>query len=245
VLAEDGALEGTLQLRLNGYHAFDMREKLDAAESESSSAASDAVEDTADAEDDVEVEIVEITGEDEPDEPLGVEATFVAPPAEVVGDEMYLTPFLAMQMEENPFERETRTFPVDFAYPFTRTYVADIEVPAGWEAIDLPFPVQLTIPSRAVSYQRLISFENGRLQLRAVLTVNRARVEPAEYPALRHLYDEIVATEAEAVVIARSDEAPAAMPAPEADASDAAEGTDEGGSDEGGSDEGGSGEGDG
>ncbi len=239
-LSEDGALEGTLQLRLNGYHAFDARERLDKAESDSPAAAGDAVEETADAEDDVEIEVVEVSGTDDPAEPLGIEATFVAPPAEVVGDEMYLTPFIAMQMEENPFERETRTFPVDFAYPFTRTYVAAITLPEGWEAVDLPEPVQMTIPSRAVTYQRLMSSENGQLQVRAVLSVGLARVEPAEYPSLRDLYDEIVAAETEAVVIARLAEAEVAAEAPadDAEAPVADSGPDDGGPDDGDSDEG-------
>ena len=211
-LTEDGGLSGQLQLRLTGYDAFAARERLTEAERGSPTAAADAVETAADAEEGVEIETVEVTGVDDPAAPLGVEATFVAPAAELAGDEMYVSPFVAMQMEENPFERETRTFPVDFAYPFTRTYVADIELPDGWSAIDLPDPVQMTIPSRAVTYQRIMSGESGRLQVRAVLTVARAQIDPSEYGALRDLYDEIVAAESEVVVVARAAGAVAGAP---------------------------------
>ena len=215
-LTEDGALTGDLQLRLTGYDAFDARVRLSEAESGSPSDAAEAVEETADAEEDVEIDVVEVIGVDTPEDPLSVKATFVAPSAEVVGDEMYVSPFVAMQLDENPFERETRTFPVDFAYPFTRTYVADISVPEGWQPIDLPDPVQMTIPSRAVTYTRTMAPRPGGLQVRAVLTVAASKVQPVEYPALRDLYDEIVAAETEAVVIARMAEAPAEAPTDEA-----------------------------
>ena len=198
-LGADGSLAGTLQLRLTGYDAFDARVQLAAAEA--GSASDEAVAEAADT--DVEIEVGEVTGVDDPAEPLGVEATFTAPAVEVVDGEMYLTPFVAMQMEENPFERETRLFPVDFAYPSTRTYVASFELPEGWEAVDLPEPVRLVIPSRKVSYQRFVAAEGGRLNVRSVLTIARSQVDAAEYPALRDLYDEVVATEAEAIVIAQ------------------------------------------
>ncbi len=203
-LAADGGLSGDLQLRLTGYDAFDARVRLAEAEAGPPNASADAVEEAADADDDVEIETVEVTGVDTLDQPLNVKATFVAPSAEGVGGEMYLTPFVAMQLDENPFERETRTFPVDFAYPFTRTYVADIELPEGWEPVDLPESVQMTVPSRKVTYLRSMAPRPGGLQVRAVLTVAGARVEAEEYPALRELYDEIVAAETEAVVIART-----------------------------------------
>ena len=206
-LGEDGALAGRLQLRLSGYDATAARVRLAEAEAGPPAAAGEAVAETADADDGVEIEVVEVTGVDEVDDDLNVTAAFDGVRAEVVGDEMYLTPFVAMQLEENPFERETREFPVDFAYPFERTYVANITLPEGWTAVDLPEPVRMTIPSRAVTYQRaMVSPFPNQLQVRAVLTVAASQVQPAEYPSLRDLYDEIVAAETEAVVIARASE---------------------------------------
>ena len=220
-LGADGAFAGDLQLRLAGYDATDARERL--AEAASSAASGEAVSEAADAEDDVEIVTVSVSGE--VGEPLSVEARFSAPGAEVVGDEMYLVPFVAMQLDENPFQRETRAFPVDYAYPSTRTYVADIDLPEGWEAIDLPDPVQLVLPSRRLSYQRVVGARPGGVQLRAVLTIRGAQIEPDEYQALRELYDEVVAIESEALVIARTGtpspaEAPATTDDPSGEGSD-------------------------
>ena len=127
-----------------------------------------------------------------------------------------------MQMDENPFERPTRSFPVDFAFPFTRTYVASITLPEGYQATELPAPMRMTTPSRSVSYSRVVGSEPGRLLVRAVLSVGQSQVSAQEYPALRQLYQEIVAAEAEAVVLVRTGEpGPPPAPAEMEDASDA------------------------
>ena len=227
-LAEDGTLSGELSLRFVGYDATHLRERLAEDEAESPSGSGAAVGEATDA-DEAEIETVSVSGE--VGEPFAVEATFRAPSAEVVGDEMYVVPFVAMQMDENPFEREARAFPVDYAYPRTRTYVANIDLPEGWAAVDLPDPVQMSIPSGSVSYLRVVGpSPDGRgVQVRAVMTVRGVQVQPDEYPALRRLYDEIVATEAEALVVARqpASAAPPSEPAaaggddPETEADDA------------------------
>lgn len=224
-LAADGRVDGTLALRLTGYDALDLRTELaadaDAAPVAAAAAAEEAAADAADAADNVDIETVSVKGLDDPYVPIDVESSFTTSAGEVVGDEIYFSPFVVMRLEENPFKRPSRTFPVDFAYPFTRTYVAQIALPEGMAVADLPAPVRLSTPSGAVTYQRMIGAVPGGLQLRAVLSVARAQVQPEEYASLRGLYDEVVALESEALVVAR---APAADVDAAADA-DAASGS--------------------
>ncbi|WP_412060920.1 DUF3857 domain-containing protein [Rubrivirga sp. IMCC45206] len=226
-LAPDGTLAGTLQLRLAGYDAFDARVAI--AQEAAASGTADALSDAADADESVAFADVVVTGIDSVDASLDLTASLTTAAAEVVGDEMYLTPFVVMQLEENPFQRETRTFPVDFAYPFKRTYVADIAIPDGWEAVDLPETVSLAIPSRKVRYQRFVSAAPGGVSVRTVLMVTESQVEADEYPALRELYDEIVATEAEALVLVRTGEPGPPPPAPPVDTPEPDAGDDAGG----------------
>ena len=221
-LHDDGRVDGTLTLRLNGYDARNLRARLareaaDAPAAAAAEAAEEAAAEAADAADAVDIETVLVKNLDDVYAPVDVESTFSTAAGDVVGDEIYLTPFVVMRLDENPFERPSRAFAVDFPYPFTRTYVAEIALPEGAEVADLPAPVSMTIPSGAVSYQRMIGTIPGAVQLRAVLRVAQAQVRPEEYGALRQLYDEIVATESEALVVAR-----AAAPAAPAEA-DAAE----------------------
>ena len=226
-VGEGGAVSGTVRLKLSGYAALEARTTLDEEDAGAPAAAAQAAaEEAADAPDGVAFSDVVVEGRDDPYAPLQLTSAFTAASAaEVAADEIYLTPFLVTQLDENPFERPTRTFPVDFAYPSTRTYVADLALPAGYAVEAVPAPVQLTVPSRAVSYTRAFVAEPGRLVVRASLSVAQAQVQPEEYAALRALYDEVVAAETEAVVLTRAAGPPPAPPAaadpatePEADA---------------------------
>ena len=228
-LDEAGSLEGTVQIRLMGYDAESARDRMaeSAADAPAQAAAqAETAADAADADDGVTIETVTVEGLDDIEAPLTMEATFQASAGEAIAGDLYLTPFVLMQLDENPFERTVRTFPVDFAYPFERTYVASITLPDGYAPDEVPAVLRLTTPSRAVSYTRVMAAEQGRLSVRAVLTVDRARIEPIEYPALRKLYDEIVAAEAEAVVLVRSEPPPAAPAAVGADETEAGAGLD-------------------
>ena len=145
--------------------------------------------------------MVSVSGIEDPDETIVVEAGITAQGAEHLGDDLYLTPFILMGIDENPFKLEQRTFPVDYSHAFTRTYTAQITLPDGYVPEELPDPVQLTIPGQGATYLRVYSFDNGALLVRARLQGNQVVFEPDLYPALRQLYDEIVAAETEAVVL--------------------------------------------
>lgn len=219
-LGLDGRLEGEMSLRLDGYPALALRTRLDDEAADAPAASAEATEEAAaeaaDATDSVALDlgVVSVEGVDDPDVPVSVRAPFTAQAAEVVGDEMYLTPFVAMQLDENPFERPTRTFPVDFAYPSTRTYTASFTVPEGYVPESLPESVRMAIPSRSVSYARRVGFANGQLQIQTVLEIAASSVMPEEYEALRALYDEVVAAETEAIVLVRAPDAAAPEAAP-------------------------------
>ena len=195
-LAADGRLTGELSLRLDGYDALRARGAL--AED---AAAPDAAAAAADADAALEITIAEVSGLDDPAAPLAVRAQVSAQAGEALGGEIYLSPFVAMRMEENPFQRARRAHPVDFAYPSKRVYLATVALPEGYALEAVPEPLQLTIPSRAVGYSRLIAEAGGQLQIRTALTIATSSVQPEEYPALRDLYSRIVAAEGEALVL--------------------------------------------
>ena len=213
-LGADGTLSGTLQLRLEGYDAQTARTRMAATAADAparAAADAQAVAEATDADDGVTIEAVVVKGVEDVDAPLNMTAVFSAAAGESVAGDLYLTPFVLMQLDENPFERPTRAFPVDFAYPFNRTYIASIVLPDGYTVDELPPSLRMTIPSQSVSYTRVASAEAGRLTVRAVLRVDQAQIQPEEYPSLRMLYDEIVAAEAEAVLLVRAEVAPASQ----------------------------------
>ncbi|HEX3009924.1 MAG TPA: DUF3857 domain-containing protein, partial [Bacteroidales bacterium] len=45
-------------------------------------------------------------------------------PFDMVGEKIYISPFLNEAVDENPLKQTERTYPVDFIYPFGRTYIS-------------------------------------------------------------------------------------------------------------------------
>ena len=211
-LSPDGTLRGGVSLRLGGYPALDFRARRDAeSESEAALGAADPGAGTA-----FELHDVRVTGGDDPYAPVVVRAECTARAAERIGDELYLTPFVMLRQEANPFLSAERTFPVDFAYPEVRSVQAVIRVPDGYGPEAVPEPVQVSLPSGAVGYTRLATFDAEAATLRVQATLSRAAssVGPEEYAALRALYDDVVAAESEVVVLVPTGAQPPAGAAP-------------------------------
>lgn len=228
-LAPDGTLSGTLALRLSGYDAVSMRRELREAAADGA-AASEAASEAAEAGDGMNLTVTDVRGTDDVHEPVHMEADLTAEVAAGVGETLYLDPFTTMGLDENPFKLQERTYPVDFAYPFTRTYVANITLPAGAVTDDLPSPLQIVTPDGGATYVRSIGRLGDVLQVQSRLQIRKTVFDSAEYPALRDFYDRVVASETEVVAVGLGG-GEAAVPeaaasedvAPEADAAETPE----------------------
>lgn len=51
---------------------------------------------------------------------------------------LYINPFFIQRVEENPFQRMERKYPVDFNFPFVRQTITKINFPEGWEPDEIP-----------------------------------------------------------------------------------------------------------
>ena len=196
-LAPDGTLDGALRVRLDGYAALDLRHAL--ADGTPQAAALESADGSAEAA--LVLGEVELEGVGDVEAPVSLRAPFTAQAATEAGGELYLTPLVVTRLEENPFASATRAFPVDFAYPSTRSLSAQITLPLGYAPEALPRSVRLGLGSGAVSYTRLVAFDDRDLRIRTTLTTAAAYVQPEEYAELRALYDEIVAMEGEVLVL--------------------------------------------
>lgn len=199
-LAPDGTLTGSLQIRLSGYDAVQMRRRLREAEADGADA-SEAAASASDAGEGVDLVVTDVAGVDDVTEPIEVTAELTAQAATSVGETLYLTPFVLMGLDENPFTLQNRTFPVDYAYPFTRVYAADVTLPAGAVTEDLPAPIQISTPDGGAQYGRSITRIGDNLQVQARLQIRKTVFESGEYAALREFYDGIVAAETEVVAV--------------------------------------------
>lgn len=125
----------------------------------------------------------------------------IAGKAENTGDLMIINPMLYEQMEENPFKFETRKFPVDFSYGYSKTYLFKIDVPAGYKVESLPKPASISMPDNMAKFTFNTESKDGYIQIMRRFTINQPIVLPESYGTLKEFYTQMVNKEGESIVL--------------------------------------------
>ena len=199
-LDASGQLTGWIQSSDVGYSALEGRRALAKA-----GTPGDFVRDVVlDGLDDVAVDSCTVTNGEAVTEPLETEATFSVPDyAQVAGDFIYFSPTPLGRLRENPLRLRERTFPVDLSYPRRQFYTVTLELPEGYAVQEAPRNVRIMLPDSAAMYQRLIETQGGELVVQYQLVIRQSRFEPDSYEAIRSFFEQVVATEAQQVVLKR------------------------------------------
>ncbi len=122
----------------------------------------------------------------------------------VDGDFIYFNPMVIGQMTENPFKLEDRFFPVDYNYPFQEMVTMNISLPEGWTVDELPQPIIYRLPDNSAEYQRILQAGSGAIMMRYILKINKPQFMPNEYAGLKDLYDNLVKTHSENIVLKKA-----------------------------------------
>jgi len=119
----------------------------------------------------------------------------------VAGDMIYFNPLFNWRYEENPFKLEKREYPVDFGSPFDRTYMARITIPDNYKLEEIPQSKVIALPNGAGKFTYNVALSGNMVSITSVLQINRNIFVQDEYPNLREFYNQIVAKQAEQIVL--------------------------------------------
>jgi hypothetical protein len=105
----------------------------------------------------------------------------------------------------NPFKEPKRLYPVDLAVPMDETYSAVYTLPKGFTVEELPKTASITLPNNRgrFIYQTALLPDN-QLQVVSRFSLRQPIYSADEYPALRELFNLVVAKHAEQVVLKRT-----------------------------------------
>jgi hypothetical protein len=116
-------------------------------------------------------------------------------------DALYFNPFLLLRQEENPFKLETRAYPVDYGSTFERTYMSKVTIPEGYVIDELPPSKVMVLPGNAGKYTYSMVQSGNTIMLTSILNINQAIFPQNEYTGLREFYNQVVAKQAEQIVL--------------------------------------------
>ena len=122
---------------------------------------------------------------------------------DVVGGKIYVNPMLFFTNRKNPFNQETREYPVDFGFPFADKYSITIKIPDGFTVETLPAPAIISMEDDLGSFKFNIAVNENTLQMIISHQINSAIVSTQQYQMLKDYYKAMIAKESEKIVLKR------------------------------------------
>ena len=121
--------------------------------------------------------------------------------ATITENTIYFNPFIIGREDENPFKTEKREYPVDFGNTFEELYMVKIAVPEGYAVEELPASKVVALPENAARYSYSFVQNGNVINLTSSLLINRALFSQDQYTNLREFYNQVIAKQAEQVVL--------------------------------------------
>ena len=125
---------------------------------------------------------------DDADQPLIVKAKIENDRyATAAGDMIYINPFFKDRMSENPFSNPNRQYPVEFNFGRSKEYTTTINIPAGYEVVEMPENYSEQFSEKA-GFSFISQVDQDIIQMRLGIMNNEMKVEKDRYEDLRNYY---------------------------------------------------------
>jgi hypothetical protein len=119
----------------------------------------------------------------------------------MAGDIIYINPFVRSAEEINPFTSKTREFPVDFGCPIEKMFIIKITLPDEFVVDELPQSKIFRLPDNSAKYTYNATQAANIVSITANFQINKALFVTDEYQDLREFYNQVIAKQAEQIVL--------------------------------------------
>ncbi len=193
----DGDLQVTADISYAGQLAFQMRNRLQKAKSQTQFIRDHLI----DAYDQATIDTFSIDHIEELDQPLTISLTFSIPEyVETSGSLSFVEPVFLSGMHKNPFLSEKRTFPVDFYFREKIRETFTLHLPPGTRVSELPERSSARL--KGFLYSRSFSEqEDNTLECRRSLLRKNTHFGTDSYPKLRSAYNTMLESDHTQVVL--------------------------------------------
>lgn len=193
----EGNLDGIVEEKFEDYGALIARNTLEDKKD------IEFAKDVLDAEETgINIDSVTITGKDSIKIPIKMICKVSSPNyAQTNGEIIYINPHFVNRYRNNPFKTEKRKFPVDYSFGRGYSNYVSIIIPPGYEIKETIPNRTLSVANNAISFNRVVQTDSGKIQVNYKLSINENEIKPRFYNNLRQFYEQIVASEAEQIVL--------------------------------------------
>ncbi len=119
---------------------------------------------------------------------------FVLEP-ELIGNKIYLNPFITKFFDENPFKLQERTYPIDFGFKLMNIYVLKINLNNAYKLVEIPTPINIALPNKTGAFTFNISAKDNQVDIYFKIRLNEPIYDQTFYDGLKELMNRIVETQ--------------------------------------------------
>ena len=181
---ESGNLVGRMRETNTGYKAIDKRKALDNAGRE------DYIREKETLYTDLGITSYKHTDKEVIDKPITEDYEFTI--SNNAANLLIFNPFIVRSHNQNPFQLDERTYPVNFGYPVKYTYLLSLDLAGYYTLSELPENKAIKFPENAGEASVVYSLNGNTLQMRFNFELNETHFEPHNYQALKSFFDMVV-----------------------------------------------------
>jgi hypothetical protein len=120
---------------------------------------------------------------------------------EIIGNLIFIKPLLFCTLHHNPFVLENRVYPMYFAYPREGKFLVSYTIPEGYAIQSLPKPIKISTEHGLGMFSMNVLTEGNKINVMLTSEINNAIISADYYNEIKGLYQQMVDSEAEKIVL--------------------------------------------
>jgi hypothetical protein len=109
---------------------------------------------------------------------------------ETAGDHIYLNPYIAFPITNNPFTEKERLLPVEFPYKRTFNTTLQLTLPEGWKLEEMPQNIRITSEDKSISGHILYESADERMvSITCQFRLTKVNYNNSEYNMIKQLFE--------------------------------------------------------
>jgi hypothetical protein len=121
-----------------------------------------------------------------------------------IGKKKIFNPLLFLNTSSNEFDqKEERKYTIDFISPFTKVKKVEIEIPEGYDVLDMPKSKKIVTDDKEISYSYVVEKNGNKIVVTSQVSVASADYPREYYPAFKQIWKVISDSESQVISLAK------------------------------------------
>ncbi len=205
---DEATLVGTSNRKKSDYAATKYRLDLENVDQSTKTEDDTEEEDDSDEEEELDIQnestLIKAENIKELDQPIKLEyEEIIRDEVKQIGDSYFVNAAVDFGIDKNPFTEDTRKYPVFYNYKIDTKSIVNIQFPEDYAVESVPETVLATTPNKTASFRYEVKAFDKFLTIYYFIKVNQDIFTHTDYEGLKNLYDLIIDTQAEKIVISK------------------------------------------